>query len=126
MSAPQSAALTAITFQLAAALDQYDLQFDALLRNWPDMDAYQGVSKGIDELRLYTAALPELSVAYVSLLIAHAEVVHCLWKRSNAQACTEEQFAGARDAHRVAVAGLRRRCLRALAEQTEKNGGRRQ
>jgi hypothetical protein len=117
MSAPPSAALSAITFQLAATLDTYELLFDKLMRNWPDMEGYGAVSRSIDELRLYSASLPELAVQYVSLLIAHSELVHCLWKGTTPGGCPDDHLADAREGHRLAIAALRRKCLRALAEQ---------
>ncbi|MGV3571369.1 MAG: hypothetical protein ACO1PB_12280 [Ramlibacter sp.] len=115
MSASSAPALDAIAFQLAAALDRYELEFDALARHWPEMEQYAGVSGRMDELRVYSASLPDLSVQYVSLLIAHAELVHGLWKTQTAGGYPAESLAGAREEHRAAIAELRRKCLRLLA-----------
>jgi hypothetical protein len=114
MSAFQSRALDSIAFQLAAALDEYDVKFDALMKAWPDMDLYHEASGGIDALRMYSAALPQLSVQYVSLLIAHAELVHCLWQQSEGRG-TGDALLQAKEDHRLAITVLRRRCLRLLA-----------
>ncbi|HEY8357619.1 MAG TPA: hypothetical protein VIL30_09180 [Ramlibacter sp.] len=115
MSASHTPALDAVTFQLAATLDRYELEFDALVRNWPEMEMYTVVSARVDELRMYSAALPELSMQYVSLLIAHAELVHGLWKTGSGGGYPPEALAEAREEHRAAIAEMRRRCLRLLA-----------
>jgi hypothetical protein len=123
MSAPQARALDAIAFQLASALDAYDVTFDSLMRAWPDMDLYHSASASMDELRMYSAALPQLAVPYVSLLIAHAELVHTLWKNSNGKTVADEVLAAARDDHRSAISALRRKCLRLLAENAGRRNG---
>ncbi|RYY98997.1 MAG: hypothetical protein EOO24_17840 [Comamonadaceae bacterium] len=115
MSASNAAAFDALAFQLAAALDRYDAEFAELMRRWPDMELYNGVSKRIDELRMVSASFPELSVQYVSLLIAHAELVHCLWKTQTEPATASGNLAVARDEHQMAIRSMRRKCLRLLA-----------
>ncbi|QJW85301.1 hypothetical protein HK414_23655 [Ramlibacter terrae] len=115
MSASQSHALHTIAVQLATALDHYELEFNALMRNWPEMEMYAGVSRRMDELRMYSASLPVLSVQYVSLLIAHAELVHALWKTQTRGGYTAVDLANVREDHRAAIADLRRKCLRLLA-----------
>jgi hypothetical protein len=122
MSAPQARALDAIAFQLAAALDAYDVTFESLMRNWPDIDLYHSASASMDELRMYSAALPQLSVQYVSLLIAHAELVHALWKNAKGKAVADEVLATARDDHRSAISALRRKCLHLLADNAGRRG----
>jgi hypothetical protein len=124
MSAFQARAFDAIAFQLAAALDAYDITFESLMRDWPDIDLYHSASASMDELRMYSAALPQLSVQYITLLIAHAELVHCLWKHaSGAEPVPAVQLETARSDHRAAITGLRRKCLRLLAENAGKSAG---
>jgi hypothetical protein len=117
MSASQAPALKTIAFQLAATLDKYDLTFHSLLkREWPDMDLYQAASATMDELRMYSAAVPTVSVQYITLLIAHAELVHCLWKNAEGPVLQAGELARATDDHRAAIAALRRKCLQLLAD----------
>jgi hypothetical protein len=80
MSASQAHALSAIAFQLAAALDGYEQEVAALLRGPFDPDLYQRVSRRMDEMRLYAASLPSVSVAWVEVMIRHFELLHGLWK----------------------------------------------
>lgn len=78
MSAPQNHALSAIAFQLAAALDAYEQDLSALLRAPLDPELYRRVSGHVDQMRMYAAALPSLAVAWVEVLIRHFELTHAL------------------------------------------------
>jgi hypothetical protein len=113
MSAAQSHAFDAIAFQLVAALEKYDADADAMVDTWPDLELYRGVSAQIESIRMYSAALPEVRVQWVQLLIAHAELVHFLWREKYGERLApDEGIAGVRENHRDAVAALRNRCLR--------------
>jgi hypothetical protein len=80
MSRSQGQALSAIAFQLAAELERYQEEADALIRGPFDSDLYQRVSRHIDRMRMYAAALPSVSVAWVEVLIRHFELTHALWR----------------------------------------------
>ena len=45
-----------------------------------DATLYQRVSRHIDEMRMYAAALPPVSVAWIEVLIRHFELTHGLWR----------------------------------------------
>jgi len=113
MSASHAPALDAIAFQLVAALERYDHNVETLLATWPgpDLNLYREVCEQIDSIRMYSSALPELRVAWVELLIGHAELVHTLWK---AQRSGDEDVARVRAHHGHSVATLRHRCVRLL------------
>jgi hypothetical protein len=116
MSAIQSNALDAIAFQLAAALEQYDSDTAAMIESWPDLDRYRSVSDQIEKIRMYSSALPELRVQWVELLIAHAELVHFLWRVQHGdRQAAREQIGSVRDHHADAVVALRNRCIRLMA-----------
>jgi hypothetical protein len=120
MSASHGPALDAITFQLAAALENYELHVGQMVDTWLDMELYRTVSDEIEQIRMYSAALPQLSVHWVELLIAHAELVHCLWKMQyGTDAAAKEHLEGLRRRHADAAASLRKRCLRLLTESRE-------
>ena len=113
MSAFDSQALDAIAFQLVAALERYEAHTEVLLRAWPDMERYREVSGGIDTIRLYCAALPTLSVQFVGLLIAHAELIHCLWKKTNTPAAGNDVERAA-EQHSGGISALRNKALRLM------------
>lgn len=116
MSASQAPALDAIAFQLAAALDRYDTDVECMVDTWLDMDVYSSVSDQIEQIRLYAGALPHVSVFWVELLIAHAELVHSLWRlRFQEDPSERERLDDVRARHSICVASLRNRCMRALA-----------
>src|SRR4051812_12468211 len=76
----------AIAFQLLAALEKYDQELGPLLKGY-DPERYTDLSRQFDQLRLYVASLPELSVPWVSVLISRAEMTYALFKaRGDARA----------------------------------------
>jgi hypothetical protein len=80
MSASQLHALSAIAFQLAAALETYEQEVAAMIDAPRDTEAYQRVSKRMDDMRLYATALPAVAVAWVEVMIRHFELTHGLWR----------------------------------------------
>ena len=118
MSASHAPELDAITFQLAAALETYEQHVTAMVDTWLDMDLYRQVSDEIEEIRMLSAALPQLSVHWVELLIAHAELVHSLWRlRFREDGEDHARLREVRDRHAACVHSLRGRCLRLLARR---------
>lgn len=116
MAASHAPVLDAIASQLIDALDRYEHDVQTLADTWLDMDCYREVSDRIETIRGYCAALPRLSAPWVALLIAHADLVHCLWR---SQALPRAERAAAvrpsRARHDACVAVLRERCRRDLA-----------
>jgi len=80
MSASQIHALSAIAFQLAAALESYEPDVDCLLGGPFDAEPYRRVSAHMDRMRMYAAANPTLAVPWVELMIRHFELMHGLWR----------------------------------------------
>ena len=113
MSGSEFQAFRAIALQMAAALDTYELDAAALISAWPDFDRYRGVSEQVDLLRMYSSGLPETSVQWAELAIAHAELVHYLWRNFyGSGGGTTEAFELVRDHHADCIAALRNRCIR--------------
>jgi hypothetical protein len=79
------------------------------------MDLYSKVSDEVEDLRMYCAALPPLSVAWARLLIAHAELMHTLWRSGEAQD-PDAAVAARRLDHADCVDRLRARCRHYLAQ----------
>jgi hypothetical protein len=80
MAASDAPALSAIAFQLAASLDAYEQDIARLVRGPFDTDAYHRVSRHMDQMRMYAASLPVLSVAWVEVMIRHFELTHGIWR----------------------------------------------
>jgi hypothetical protein len=117
MSAFEAPALDAIAMQLVAALDEYELDTATMIAAWPNLEHYAAVSEKVETIRMFCAALPEVSVPWVELLIAHAELVHHLWRVQYALVKLHDagsQMATVRERHAAAIGALRNRCLRSV------------
>jgi hypothetical protein len=80
MSASDAHVLSAIAFQLAAAVDAYDQDIGELVESGFDPELYRRVSRHMDQMRMYAAALPVVSVSWVEVMIRHFELTHGLWR----------------------------------------------
>jgi hypothetical protein len=109
MSASQHRIFGAIALELAAAVEEYARASDQLVATWLDMELYQAVSRQVDHMRMLCASLPEVSLPWVEVLIAHTELVHCLWKHAD-KAVPGEELARCRAQHVAAVHALREKC----------------
>jgi hypothetical protein len=111
VSAPQFHAAEAVAFQLAAALELYEEGVGQLMAAASfDCALYSRVSRAVDEMRLYCASLPSLSVPWVHLLITHAELMHCFFEGArDGQVSTET--GSCRERHLHALGALRQKCL---------------
>lgn len=120
MSASQAPALDAIAFQLVAALEKYDQDVTAMVASWLDLDRYHAVSDQLEQIRLFSGALPGLGVLWMELLIAHAELVHSLWRLRFQEVDADRVILDeVRERHARCVESLRLRCLRLLARSSE-------
>lgn len=68
--------------QTLAALERYQTHVRRLVANWQDPALYHEVSQDMEQVRRCCRQLSALSDAWVSLLIAHAELMHALWQVS--------------------------------------------
>jgi hypothetical protein len=112
MSASQFQALSAIAFQLAATLETYEQDVAAMLRTPADADLYRRVSGHVDQMRMYAAALPPLSVAWVEVLIRHFELTHGLWRVHREPGSVP--LAELHEALRDAIRRLSKRCVQLM------------
>jgi hypothetical protein len=112
MSASPAPALSAIAFQLATTLETYDEDVGTMLRGPLDPELYRRTSSEIDTMRMYAAALPALSGAWVEVMIRHFELTHGLWRAHQDPAAVDvQQLHGQL---RVAVRRLSHKCLQLL------------
>ena len=115
MSASPAPALDAVGFQLAAALEGYEQHVAVMVDTWLDMDLYREVSEQVEKIRMYCAALPQLGAPWVELLIAHAELVHSLWRlRFRDDPSDRAKLEQVRSRHTAAVQSLKAPCMRLL------------
>lgn len=111
MSAFPASALDTVAMQLAVALDQYEDDVAAMADTWLDLDRYRQVSVEIEEIRALCSTLPQLSAPWAELLIAHAELIHGLWRLQFEHAAPAATgLAALRERHSASLAALRRRC----------------
>jgi hypothetical protein len=113
MSASQVHALSAIAFQLAATLDAYEVDVARMVKGPLDPEQYRKVSAHVDQMRMYAAALPPLSVAWVEVLIRHFELAHGVWLAQK----SEEHAQRLPHLHsqlRGAIQSLSRRCVQLM------------
>ena len=106
-------ALHVIAFQLAQALDAYEAAVDVMLETWPDLEPYGAVSAKLEEIRLLSGALLPLSAEWIQLLVAHAELMHCLWRQQFGSRGPQARGLGQMRAHHgFCVTALRAGSLR--------------
>jgi hypothetical protein len=115
MSAPPSEVLQAVALQLVEALEQYGEDSERMVEGWPDLELYRCVSDQVEAIRQYSSALPEVRVQWVELLIAHAELIHFLWRLKYGESKdVQAQIESVRQHHVDCIAALRRRTERFL------------
>ena len=123
MSASHLPALDAVALQLVAALEEYEQATAQMLTNWPDLETYRCVSATIEQIRLYCGAIPDVRVQWVELLIAHAELVHSLWRLDHGnRAAAELSLVAVRERHADCISATRARCNRVLARSSRQPG----
>lgn len=103
---------SAIAFQLAAALEQYEPCVDRLVARGYDPELYASMTKQFDQMRLYASSLPVVSVAWVALMISRFELTHTLWKHLKGEA--EAKLDDVHAQHKRDVAALKERCRRLI------------
>ncbi|GAB3651342.1 hypothetical protein [Ramlibacter alkalitolerans] len=100
-----------VTFKLAAALEQYELDLRALTEGWLDADAFRRLQQEFGAMRVLGAALPRLSVSWVAVMVSRNRLLRSLCGRSGSVLAALQE-------HLAAVEGLRARCLRMMGAQT--------
>lgn len=116
MSAGHSPLLCATAQQASAALARYERHVRELAGSWLDMELYDVVSSELDEIKVYTASLPDIAVAWTALLTSHAELIHALWssEQAGARKARGEVELHLRE-HLACVDRLAHRCLHIAA-----------
>jgi hypothetical protein len=100
-------------FLVAAALERYQASWDQLIDSWFDRERFQAVNTELDEIRKLAAALPQLSVDMVEVIMRHAQLLHALVRAAGAPQAAPVMTL--REKHQAAVAAIRDKCTRLLA-----------
>ena len=119
MSATGQAAQRVTAMQIAATLRSYERHIGQLASGPLDMDVYQAASLEIDQLRAWCGTLPQVSVPWIGLLIAHADLVYLLWRDVGKDASAAPEMRDRLRVHRAATRALLLRCQR-LANAPDK------
>jgi hypothetical protein len=108
--------VTAIAFQLSAALENYQALVDDLANPWSQRKLYERLGRQFDQVRMLKGAFPDLSVPMVEVLICHVELMKALWSSNTAPHRPGPQFIeDLRRKHREAVKAMREKCLRVFS-----------
>ncbi len=115
MAHSNSPDLSVIEFLFAAALERYQTAWDELIEKWFDRDWFRTVNSELDEIRKHAAALPQLSVDVVEIVMRHAQLLRALVKTAGAKHAA--QVSTLRSKHSAAIETLRVKCVRFLSPQ---------
>ena len=109
--------ITAIVFQLVAALERYQASFDEMVDSWFDRNRCHAVVRQLDEVRKLRCALPQLAVDMMEVAIRHTELLQRLWIKATAapQSAIAGEIGTLRSRHRAAIEAMRRKCLKLLS-----------
>jgi hypothetical protein len=110
VSADQFRGSGAEAFRLAALLEIYEARMEELESCRMASAAHAQVRQLMEEMRVVCAGLPLLVVAWLQLMISHAELCHELWKCQQAGGSSAPPQA-CKDRHHLAVRSLHKLCL---------------
>jgi hypothetical protein len=118
MSASSTSVFDAVALQLLEALQRYEETIAGMLGSWPELERYRESTESIERIRMYSSSLPQVRAQCVELLIAHAELVHFLWRAQRSG--SREDIDSVRARHGHAVTMLRERCVRVVTHPAPK------
>lgn len=98
------------TFRLAAALERYEMDLQALTQRWRDVELRRRLREQFREMRLLGASLPQVSVSWIAVLVSRARMLQAFFARTGRAGIALQE-------HLHAVAALRNGCLRLLGAQ---------
>lgn len=108
-----------LAFQLVATLEDYEQLTGRLIEARWDDGLYTDLSSLFDAMRIYSASLPKVQVAWVQVLISRYRLSHALWthhvlaRQGRSRRDKPDPVACAlHKRHCEALAELRRGCLR--------------
>jgi hypothetical protein len=108
MSSSNSPQLNVVAFLLAAALERYQAALDRIREEQSDRNLWQEVNHQLGEIRNLAAALPQLAVDQMELLMRHIELLRSAPFSSSGRT---ELLGKTQEA----ISSMRQKCLRLLA-----------
>lgn len=105
--------MSVMEFLVAAALERYQASWDQLIDSWFDRERFKTVNAELDEIRKLAAALPQLSVDMVEVIMRHAQLLHALVRTAGSRHAA--QVTALRNKHLAAISAIRSKCTRLLA-----------
>jgi hypothetical protein len=108
MSASFSPALPAIAFQLAAAIEDYQIAFEAIVAGERTRHAFARASALLTPIRRLRGAIPALSGDVLELLIGHMEVLRSIREAPAADAGPRAERVAR---HERTLARMHRKCV---------------
>jgi hypothetical protein len=109
MSATFQPALPAIAFQLAAALEDYEAEFERMAGGEIDLEQAARLGQKLDVVRTYRGAFPNLAADMVELLLCHSELMHDEWRVVRLD---PEERKVLLDRHNRAIRAMRTKCMK--------------
>jgi hypothetical protein len=108
-----------LVFQLAAALERYQSDFDALLRSRFDPDRCRTVIRELAEIQSLSAALPQLAADTLDVVARHVELLGWLLRKSASRPGTPgaAEIDTLQTTHRSTVESMHAKCLRLLERE---------
>ena len=109
MSATFQPALPAIAFQLAAALEEYEAEFERMAGGEIDLEQAARLGQKLDAVRTYRGAFPTLAADMVDLLLCHSELMHDEWRTVRLEPDERQALL---DRHTRALQAMRNKCMK--------------
>jgi len=108
-----------VAFLLAAALERYQANFDQLAASWSDRNRWQEVNHQLREIKKLGAALPQLAVDEMDLVIRHVELLRSLLRKPSIELepALAEELSIKQHRLRDAIGTMRTKCLRLLTRE---------
>ncbi|HYE38527.1 MAG TPA: hypothetical protein VEB23_01265, partial [Ramlibacter sp.] len=97
-----------------ATLETYQADVDLLVGRGFDPEIYRRVSAHIDQMRMYAAALPVLSVAWVEVMIRHFELTHGMWRQQKQPEGSADELSRLHASLDEAVGRLSAKCVQLI------------
>lgn len=99
-------------FQALCAIDAYESSITALVAHWPDSVRHAQATEDLQQVRRWMPAIPGAAVAWVTVVISHAELLHTLWRRPGDPKWARVHASELLCEHLLALASLQSRCRR--------------
>lgn len=103
--------ITVIAFKVAALLESYQMQLERLGADWRNGAVCRSAWALLDKLAGLLAALPQLAVDLVEVVVCHVRLLHSLQAGN-----VETDVSQWRKRHADALGTLRRKTLRLLCD----------